>query len=156
MYSCLTTTQAILKTVTFRFQGTDALRGLSVTQLEDKKYDNDERLPLWGVESSKDIRNRTISDFQPLWGLVHPDLAANAVVGTRSLVGVPADQRPLVIVYNKRIRYHLPYAIPAIILLVFVAVTSMSTAYVALLGRTSLDKMKRYLNATSNDMATYW
>ncbi|KAL2141985.1 hypothetical protein VTI28DRAFT_1721 [Corynascus sepedonium] len=93
--------------------------------------------------------SRSADTVAKIPNLIWTDLAANAMVGTKSFVGVATDERPLVTVYNKRIRYHLPYAIPAIILLVFMVVTSVSTAFAALIGWASLEKMKRYLNATS-------
>ncbi|KAL2144067.1 hypothetical protein VTI28DRAFT_9678 [Corynascus sepedonium] len=192
MYSCITATQALLKTVTFRFEGVDALSGLSVTDIRDKKYDSTDNMPLWGIESFDETTGWFLDTINPIWGLVSPelavwvrfanpdysrrmnlalkrrweilsrsantvakipnliwtDLAANMVIGTKSLAGLPTDKRVLVTVYNKRIRYHMPYAVPAIIVLALLVLTSLSTACAALLGRTSLDKMKRYLNNT--------
>lgn len=95
-----------------------------------------------------EILLRSANTVAKIPNLIWTDLAANMVVGTKSPAGLPTDKRVLVTVYTKRIRYHMPYAIPAIIVLVLLVLTSLSTACAALLGHTSLDKMKRYLNNT--------
>jgi hypothetical protein len=47
------------------------------------------------------------------------------------------------------IRYHLEYAIPGIIVLGLLILTSVLDLVAIVLGRATLSKMKRYLNATS-------
>jgi hypothetical protein len=234
VYSCTTVNQALLRTVSFRFNGTDRLSGLAVVDIADKEYPSEDDMPLSGVENL----DMTLADVNPLWGLVSPelaaaaganvstlrkdslllprfplvdidghlgenlpavdfplgalsklysedlgplpdysgksslaisrrwanlsrsaetvvkipnliwtDLAANSVVGTRSLAG---SHRVPVTVYARRIQYRLPYALPAFLVLAALAVTSLATLSAALLRRTTnLGKMKRYLNATA-------
>jgi hypothetical protein len=68
MYSCISATKALIKTVSFRFNGSDDLSGLSVTGLGDKIYPNDASKPVWGVENT----DMFLADASPLWGLVEP------------------------------------------------------------------------------------
>jgi hypothetical protein len=69
MYSCASTTKAIIKTVAFRFNGTmDDLSGLKVVSITEKTYLNQESKPLWGVEKT----SMRLADGGPLWGLVSP------------------------------------------------------------------------------------
>jgi len=78
MYSCITATQALLKTVTFRFEGVDALSGLSVTDIRDKKYDSTDNMPLWGIESFDETTGWFLDTINPIWGLVSPELAVTS------------------------------------------------------------------------------
>ncbi|KAL4769223.1 hypothetical protein BDW60DRAFT_210308 [Aspergillus nidulans var. acristatus] len=83
--------------------------------------------------------------------LVWTDYAANAVVGTKGSPGPgPGDDilRP-VTTYRVGIRYHLGYAVPGIIVLGLLILTSVLDLVAIVLGRATLSKMKRYLNATS-------
>jgi hypothetical protein len=67
MYSCMSTAKAMIKTVAFRFNGTnDDLSGLQVVSVTDKTYPNEESKPLWGVENS----SMRLRDGGPLWGLI--------------------------------------------------------------------------------------
>jgi hypothetical protein len=77
MYSCITVTKAVIKTVTFRFNGTDDLSGLTITDIHDKEYPSEESKPLWGVENL----GMLLSDVPPLWGLVSPE----SVEGVRNI-----------------------------------------------------------------------
>jgi hypothetical protein len=71
MYSCMSTAKATIKTVSFRFNGTeDDLAGLEVVSLKDKTYPNDESKPLWGVENT----SMYLKDGGPLWGLISKDM----------------------------------------------------------------------------------
>lgn len=60
------TAKATIKRVTFKFNGTDDLSALKVTEINDKVYPNEESKPLWGVERS----DSDLADVRPLWGLV--------------------------------------------------------------------------------------
>ncbi|PCG97336.1 Hypothetical protein PENO1_063700 [Penicillium occitanis (nom. inval.)] len=71
MYTCATATKALIKTVTFQFNGSDDLSGLKVTQISEKVYPDGTSMPLWAVENT----NLSMSDVAPLWGLVTPDTA---------------------------------------------------------------------------------
>ena len=101
------------------------------------------------AESAKNIPN-----------LVWTDLAANSVLGTRGMhtqnkdsaiqkrAEPDKDSLYPVTTYNQRIRYHLPYAIPAIIVLVFTAVILLFTL-LSCLRHSGLKKMDRFLKKTS-------
>ncbi|KAF2174731.1 hypothetical protein K469DRAFT_647989 [Zopfia rhizophila CBS 207.26] len=246
MYSCVSAAMASVKTVSFRFNGSDGLSGLTVTNLVEKNYPNEDSKPLWAVENT----GMSLSDVNPLWGLVKPesqgglnlstirkeslmlpgfvvfgefvpkthqnlpgvdfycdalgamydvghdsdysgesnnamyrvwrglsrtsttaakilnliwtDAATNAVAGTRSIATSneskakrtddsarsDANTWP-VILYQREIKYHLRYAIPAVILL-FVAVCMCSLMLCLIVfGRTGPSKMRKYLNKTS-------
>jgi hypothetical protein len=71
MYSCMSTAKAVVKTVAFRFNGTnDDLTGLKVVSVVDKTYPNEESKPLWGVENT----SMYLKDGGPLWGLISKDM----------------------------------------------------------------------------------
>lgn len=101
--------------------------------------------------------------------LIWTDMAANAVVGTRGWL-TPENAMPNFDVsgnsthhgpeplhsaqspvtrYEKRIRYHIVYAIPAMIVGVFIITVTIATAIFSVRGRVKIAKMRRYLNATS-------
>jgi len=70
MYSCMSTAKATIKTVAFRFNGTnDDLSGLEVMSVVDKTYANDESKPLWGVEDT----SMYLKDGGPLWDIISKD-----------------------------------------------------------------------------------
>ena len=96
--------------------------------------------------------------------LVWTDLAANAVVGTRAcgwsarpgaiqqnhaylspgnIVQVP------VILWERHLRYHVVYAIPAIIAAILVLIVTATALTLLLLRRSGLAKLRWYLNHTS-------
>ncbi|ODH52079.1 hypothetical protein GX48_01868 [Paracoccidioides brasiliensis] len=66
LYSCASASRALIKTVDFRFNGTDGLKSLSIRDIRDKTYTRDEEKPLWGVEHTE----KSLNDVLPLWGLV--------------------------------------------------------------------------------------
>lgn len=245
MYSCISATKAVLKTVHFRFNETDDLSGVSVTGLANKEYPDESSKPLWGVEHT----NMSVFDVSALWGLVSSpnqgnvsidtlrdeslylpgyagqgivvpsatenlpgihfhtnamaaaysigedlavdytgksslamfrrwkdyssdpgtanrildlvwtDWAANTVVGSRGLHddkgtvekrAAPTGKDNLypVTVFSRRLRYHVPYGIPAFIVLFFTALISAGTLLSCLTG-TGPGKMRRYLMRTS-------
>ena len=63
MYSCMSVVKASIKTVSFRFNGTNDLAGLTVESIEDKTYPNEESKPLWAVENS----DMPLKHGSPLW-----------------------------------------------------------------------------------------
>ncbi|KAF9891491.1 hypothetical protein FE257_003958 [Aspergillus nanangensis] len=81
LYTCASATKAMLKTVSFRYNGTTGtgLKGLTVSSIHDKHYPSKESTPYWAVERRDDL---VVSDVTPLWGMVsasykdtpHPDL----------------------------------------------------------------------------------
>jgi hypothetical protein len=253
MYSCISATKALVKTVSFRFNGSDDLSGLTVTSLTDKVYPNDTSKPLRGVEDTQ----MALADVNPLWGLVAPhshgsvnlstlqkeslwvpgyagwsemsggplggyqnlpsvdfhcgalaaayavgnpsigmpdyssqsnlalyrlwqdlsrtpttaakilnliwtDVAANSVVGTKSMeahyeakrkrdnnVAASDPNMVPVIVYHRRIQYHLPYGIPAFVVLFSTLCTFLITSCTVVFGHAGPLKMRKYLNETS-------
>ncbi|KAL6236188.1 hypothetical protein BDW75DRAFT_250345 [Aspergillus navahoensis] len=248
MYSCATAVEATIKTVTFSYNTTDDLTGLTVLNITDKNYQSEAEYPVWGVENLSDIGRFWM---MPLWDLVSPEVAANyswdqlqtvqkaslflprttvlpwssgglvtqsqqnlpgaefpdvglnaissmafgalgvrdhtgegnlavaqkwstlsksaesmakvlnlvwtdyavnAVVGTKGSPGPGLGSTTLrsVTTYRTAIRYDLGYAIPAIVVLAILALTSFLVLIAILLGRATLAKMKRYLNATSS------
>ncbi|PGH10001.1 hypothetical protein GX51_00267 [Blastomyces parvus] len=66
LYSCASGARAVIKTVDFRFNGTDGLNSLVIDSIRDKTYAKDADKPLWGVEHSESRLN----EVEPLWGLV--------------------------------------------------------------------------------------
>lgn len=78
MYSCISTAKASIKTVSFRFNGSDDVSGLSVTNVQDKTYPDEASKPLWGVEHY----DLNLTDVVPLWGLVTPESAATLNLST--------------------------------------------------------------------------
>lgn len=257
LYSCISSTKALVKSVTFQFNGSDALTGLHVTGIREKSYNNERSKPLWGVENT-DV---PLSELQPLWGLVsngslgnatlsllrkeslylpgYPgrftmgvsespsadnvpgswfhvaalaslfdiqkgasdhadytgksnyalyrrwqeatrtperasevlnlvwtDIAANSVVGTRGMHStgtqtglVPSENEDEAVRgsvadiritnYARRIRYHLKYGIPAVLVLLVVLTVLVVTIGVLMFGQSSLEKMRTFLMMTS-------
>lgn len=78
MYSCISVTKALIKTVSFRFNGSGDLSGLTVTSLTDKVYPNVASKPLWGVENTE----LALADVKPLWGLVASKNQGNVSLST--------------------------------------------------------------------------
>jgi hypothetical protein len=94
--------------------------------------------------------------------LIWTDIAANAVLGTRgwlsqapnSTTPGPQDQSsphevPYVIVFERSTRYHIVYAVPAILLLFLTLIISLTTVILLVLRRTGLNRMRLFLNQTS-------
>ena len=68
IYSCASASKALIKTVTFSYNGTGGLSGLQILDVKEKEYPNPSLKPLWGVEDS----GLTYEDIAPLWGLLDP------------------------------------------------------------------------------------
>lgn len=68
LFGCASIMRAVIKTVTFRHNGT-GIAGLSVVDIKDKTYPNEASYPLWAVETA-DMR---VNDGSPLWGIVAPE-----------------------------------------------------------------------------------
>ncbi|WEW55920.1 hypothetical protein PRK78_001355 [Emydomyces testavorans] len=66
LYSCASATRAVVKTVEFRYNGTDGLKSLSVVGVREKVYKQDSDKPFWGVERP----NIKMQDIAAMWGLV--------------------------------------------------------------------------------------
>ncbi|KAK1752031.1 hypothetical protein QBC47DRAFT_64055 [Echria macrotheca] len=74
MYSCASGVEAVIKTVTFAFNRTDDIQGLTVVSVTDKIYPSEEAKPLWAVENLP----VDMGIMPPLWGLVTPEAVAAA------------------------------------------------------------------------------
>lgn len=68
LYSCIMTAKATIKRVKFRFNGTDDLSSIKITEIKDKAYEDENSKPLWGVDHSDD--HIFLDLTSPLWGLV--------------------------------------------------------------------------------------
>ncbi|OJD27594.1 hypothetical protein ACJ73_01016 [Blastomyces percursus] len=66
VYSCASAVKALVKEVTFHFNGT-TFEALEVNSTKPKSYTDQESKPLWAVEDLKQI---PISDGKPLWGIL--------------------------------------------------------------------------------------
>lgn len=73
LYSCIMAIKATIKRVTFKFNGTDDLSSLKVTEIVDKVYPNETSKPLWGIERS----DKKLADARPLWGLISDTYRGN-------------------------------------------------------------------------------
>ncbi|KAL2142653.1 hypothetical protein VTI28DRAFT_867 [Corynascus sepedonium] len=72
VYSCAASVRAIIRTVTFQYNGTGpGLAALKVTSAVPKKYESPADYPVWAVESMP--RANMMKDAQPLWGLLPKD-----------------------------------------------------------------------------------
>ncbi|KEY73650.1 hypothetical protein S7711_07698 [Stachybotrys chartarum IBT 7711] len=68
IYVCASGIRASIKTVDFRYNGTNGhLSNLMVERISDKEYPNEQSKPLWAVEHSEPWR----MTFDPLWGIVN-------------------------------------------------------------------------------------
>lgn len=78
LFSCATGVKSTIKTVSFRFNGSDDLSGLKVQQIRPKVYANQSSKPLWGVENT----SLMLRDVRPLWGLISPESASQMELST--------------------------------------------------------------------------
>lgn len=69
LYSCASASKASIKSVSFRYNGTDGLNSLSIEDIKPKTYAKDEDKPLWAVENLK----MRLDDVNPIWGFTTPD-----------------------------------------------------------------------------------
>jgi hypothetical protein len=78
MYTCASAIKASIKTVSFQYNKTSDLSGVTVLDIVDKSYPNETSKPLWGVENSE----MYLIDGNPLWGLVTPEAALRLNIST--------------------------------------------------------------------------
>lgn len=70
LYACASAVKANIKTVSFRVNGSiPSLNSLSVTDVRDKEYPDNNSMPLWGVEDS----GLALDGISPVWGLISPE-----------------------------------------------------------------------------------
>ncbi|RSL40378.1 hypothetical protein CEP54_016133 [Fusarium duplospermum] len=77
IYSCASAAKAIIKTVTFKYDGTRGLLGLNILNITDKDYRREEK-PLWVVENTQ----RNLSYYDPLWGMTNSVYEGHANTST--------------------------------------------------------------------------
>lgn len=76
---------------------------------------------------------------------VWTDFAANTMVGTKSVATADDGQARLVTMYEKRIRYRLPYAVPGIVVLVAVLGIVGALFVLACMRRTEVRRLRGFL-----------
>lgn len=111
--------------------------------------------------------SRAATSTSKIFNLIWTDMAANAVLGTRGKLSDPVARSPSpsverrqqpagrasvnvpISVYDKTIRYHLPFAVPAIITLVLSGVITVAAMVLCVSGRARPSMVRKYLNHTS-------
>lgn len=78
LYSCASASKASIKTVSFRYNGTDGLRSLDIIDMKPKEYAKEEDMPLWAVENLK----MRLDDVNPIWGLTTPEHSKHPNIST--------------------------------------------------------------------------
>jgi hypothetical protein len=134
-----------------------ALRGLS-------DYSGQANLPMYNRWKAL---SKTATGSAKLINLIWTDLAANAVVGTKSWVsGYNPVSKPLrkrassggdsndpsmvlVIPFTRVVRYHLPFAIPAFILLAVLLSALIAALVMAITRKSSIKRIHAYLDRLS-------
>lgn len=69
LYSCASASKASIKTVSFRYNGTDGLKSLDILDIKPKTYASENEKPLWAVENLK----MRLDDVNPVWGFTVPE-----------------------------------------------------------------------------------
>lgn len=104
---------------------------------------------------------RTATTSAKILNLIWTDLAANLVLGTRSLqAGATAKHRrdetssaelklPQVTTYARRVKYKYPYGIPAFLALALTILSALATAYFTIFGHAKPSTMRSLLQHTS-------
>lgn len=82
LYTCASSVKAMIKTVEFTFNGTEALNSVNVSSVVDKTYASPADEPLWGVENVAPSQNLNISDINLLWGIVNNSYANDNEIST--------------------------------------------------------------------------
>lgn len=108
MYTCASAIKASIKTVSFQYNKTSDLSGVTVLDIVDKSYPNETSKPLWGVENSE----MHLIDGNPLWGLVTPEAALRLNISTiqREHLYLPGNSDSLSINGNLDSQQNLPGA----------------------------------------------
>lgn len=89
-------------------------------------------------------------DAGKIINLVWTDIVANSVVGTKGWAAEGRESNAVEVAYDqRRVHYHLAYAIPAFILLAITLCLLLLTAILAIMQRTSLQRMRWFLGQTS-------
>lgn len=81
LYACATAVKAVIKTVSFTYNGTDgSLQNLNIAGIKDKQYTKESDKPLWGVEYHGTAYNNI--ELSPLWGLISPQFGSHPNVSS--------------------------------------------------------------------------
>lgn len=80
LYMCASATKALVKTVSFNFNGTRDLQSLAITDIRDKVYPGETSLPLWGVENVGNTSDW--GSLSPVWGLISKEYSDHANVSS--------------------------------------------------------------------------
>jgi hypothetical protein len=115
-----------------------------------------------GIYAKWQNLSRTAGGAANILNLIWTDIAANAVVGTKSWLPSPSltdlqkrqDQSSQVAqvpvtVYSSRIQYNWLFAIPALVAVAISGLIGLTTLALMVVGHARPSKMKRYLNALS-------
>lgn len=78
MYSCASASKALIKTVSFRYNGTEGLKSLEILEMKPKVYASQEDMPLWAVENL----SLKLRDANPVWGITLPEHANHPNIST--------------------------------------------------------------------------
>lgn len=115
--------------------------------------------------------SRAATSASKIINLIWTDMAANAVLGTRGRLSDPAArsrspnverrqqsaQQPMgrasvnvpISVYDRAIQYHVPFAVPAIVVLVLSCLIMVAAMVLCVSGRARPSRIRKYLNHTS-------
>jgi hypothetical protein len=99
LYSCANTVKATIKTVSLSYNGTDgSLQNLVVSDMRDKAYQDNNDMPLWGVENTGD--SYELGGINLIWGIISPTYADHENVSSiaRALSISPASPLVLVVI----------------------------------------------------------
>jgi hypothetical protein len=89
-------------------------------------------------------------DAGKIINLVWTDIVANAVVGTKGWAMEGREGNVVEVTYDqRRVHYHIAYAIPAFIVLAITLCLLLLTTILAIMQRTSLQRMRWFLGQTS-------
>lgn len=102
----------------------------------------------------RELSDGGAEDVSAIVNLVWTDIAANSVVGTKGWgLGSDADAGALptvpVTAYRRRVRYHIPYAVPGFVVLAEAAVALAVAIALLVAGRTGPRKLRTLLESTS-------
>ncbi|KAF2271016.1 hypothetical protein CC78DRAFT_563594 [Lojkania enalia] len=78
MYSCASASKASIKTVLFRYNGTESLHSLDIVDIKPIKYSREEDKPLWAVENW----TMQLHYLNPIWGITLPEHANQPNIST--------------------------------------------------------------------------
>jgi hypothetical protein len=99
LYSCASTGKATIKTVSLSYKRTDAsLQNLVVSDVQGEVYQDDNDMPLWGVENTGD--SCELDQMNLIWGIISPTYADHEKIPSirQSLLYLLASSLALVVI----------------------------------------------------------